>query len=129
MPINALFNFNGIGYLHDVIRKDDNVYAKINVIHRFNAGAQHSDDIWIHCLVKGDDLLRLMVELKNNLCKQKAVILHFDIQYLGFDYCQNGITEEDPNNIVPLKGRLQRVEKCYINGVCINEQRAPHRSN
>lgn len=122
MSINPIFSLSGVGYLHEVFRKNDEVFAKINVIHHFTDGAKHSDDVWILCNIKGDDLLQRMVVLENNLRKQKAIILHFSIQYLGFDFCQNGITEEDPNHIVFLAGKLQRIEKCYINGVFLDDQ-------
>lgn len=127
MFTNAIFNLSGIGYLHDVIRKDDGVYAKINVIHRFNAGAQHSDDIWIDCIVKDDGLLRVIGDLEYSLRKQKTVILQYDIQYLGFDYCQNGMSEDDPKYIVFLKGKLQRVESYFINGESFNETQTTQR--
>jgi hypothetical protein len=123
MSVHTIFCLNGVGYLHDVYQKDGGLYARINVIHQFNSGSQHSDDVWIDCIVNDHDLLQLMNGLRLNLGMQKTIIIQFSIAFSGFDYCQAGTTEEGPNYIVFFKGRLQRVEKCFVNGVGLNEQR------
>ena len=123
MSIYSIFCLDGVGYLHDVYQKDDGLYARINVIHQFNSGSQHPDDIWIDCIVNDDDLLQLMNELKLNLGMQKTIIIQFSIAFSGFDYCQAEMTGEDLNYIVFFKGKLQGVEKCFVNGVHFNE---PH---
>jgi hypothetical protein len=43
----ANLTLTGLGYLNEVSVQDDGLYARINVINKFNSGAQRSDDIWI----------------------------------------------------------------------------------
>lgn len=121
---NVNFNLTGMGYLHDVIRGDGEVFAKINVIHKFNSGTQHSDDVWMNCLVKDEKLLSLIDNLEMNLRKQKTVIVQFATQYIGFDFFQQGLTEDDPSYIVFLKGKLLDIERIFINGVFLKEESA-----
>lgn len=113
---NVIFSLNGIGYLHDLIRKNDELYGRINVINKFNINAQRTDDVWIDVLIK-EDFLPIMNELKSHLNFQRTVILHFSAEYDGFDYCQTGLSDEDPGNMVHIQGKLQCIMDYFIDGI------------
>jgi hypothetical protein len=114
---NLNFNLKGTGYLCDIIHQDNSYAAKINVIHRFNSGVKHSDDIWINCIVDDERLLHVISALKRSLDTRKTIIMEFEMQYISFDQSHLGITEEDPNKIIFLKGRLIDIGKYTIDGV------------
>ena len=114
---DANFVIRGIGYLHDVVLNANEVSIKVNVVHLFNSGAQHEDDIWINCVVKDVKLFRLLLDLKNQLRKNKIVILDFNIQYLDFEFYQNDMTDDVSAHSIFLKGHLQHIEKYFIDGV------------
>lgn len=123
MFINSGFCLSGTGYLYDILHKNEDVYARINVINPFNSASHHSDEVWIDCVVNDDHLLHLILGLKNHLRMQKIIVIQFDAEYSSFDYCHSGITDEDPDHIVHLKGRLQNVREYLING---NRQNDKH---
>jgi hypothetical protein len=113
---NLSFNLKGIGYLCDITYQDNCHIAKINVIHRFNSGGKHSDDIWIHCVIDGERLIHTMSALKRSLDAKKTIILEFETQYISLEHSHYGMTEDDPNKIIFLKCRLIEIGNYTIDG-------------
>ncbi|MEO8963802.1 MAG: hypothetical protein ABI370_03940 [Gammaproteobacteria bacterium] len=114
---NPVFNLSGVGYLHEIVRKDQTIVARINIINKFNSSNERSDDIWLDAHVKDNDLLQLLVDFEKNLQLKKTVILHFEAGYSGLDCCHLGLTEDDPWHIVKMQGQLFRLNEYYIDGV------------
>ncbi len=114
---DSLFTINGTGYLCDVISSNNDLSIKLNVIHRFNAGINHSDDIWITSIVEDEGLKHILKALKKSLDMKKTVILEFGMQYTTLEHIQHGVDENDPNKFLFIKGKLLKIGKYFINGV------------
>lgn len=117
MSKGSIFTLSGTGYLNNVIHSNGNTIARINVINRFGSSNHASDDIWIDCQVKLNNLLPYITELESNLKFGKTVILRFNVKYSSFDFCHSGISKDDPNNILQLQGNLLSIDECFIDGV------------
>jgi hypothetical protein len=109
--MSKLFCLSGVGYLHDISHQNDGMHAKINVINGFNSSLHNSDDIWIDCIIKDNDVMQL-TKFGRYLKANQIVIWEFDVQYY-----QVGMIKSDPKSIVFIKGTLLRVRECYIDGV------------
>lgn len=114
------FSLCGLGYLRDVIQNGGEKIAKICVIHQFNSGFDHTDEIWINCLVREFKLRSKIKLVERSLELGHAVIIQFEAKYLGLEHTQFGVTEQDPHQFLQFKADLLRVHNMYINGNSVN---------
>lgn len=114
---NTTFSLTGMGYLHEVIYKNDGMYARINVINRFNAVSNSTDDVWIDCAIKDDVLSQLLIALESDLQRQRTVIMQFEADYSHFECCHYAGIDQNPSNIILLTGNLRHIGEYFVNGV------------
>lgn len=120
MQSKNTFQLSGLGYLTEISRQNGQKTAKIKVIHQFSSGADHSDQIWLNCLVRDFKLQSKLGLVERSLGQGNTVIVQFDAKYIGLEHSQFGMTDEDPNQFIQFKADLFLIHSMYINGKNIN---------
>jgi hypothetical protein len=116
MTTNQHLCLNGSGYLRDVIQEKGRTIARINIITHLDLRNSLQDNIWIDCFVQDKALQLHFCRLTKFLQDGHAVLIRFKAEYGKFVTAYSGLTSDDPENIVHLKGRLLALESGYLDG-------------
>jgi hypothetical protein len=109
---NTFVSLSGFGHLCDIgYDKDSEMYITLHLINESNDS--RSDELWVKCRVNLFDFPE-MARFKDYLAMERSVIVKFDAQYLGFQQCYSGMSENDPLSIVHLLGKLLNIHEYYI---------------
>ncbi|MEO8964708.1 MAG: hypothetical protein ABI370_08555 [Gammaproteobacteria bacterium] len=105
-------SLSGYGRLQEIgYDEEGDVCITLQLINECNGLS--SDDLWIVCQVNMCKFPEI-ADLENYLAKGKLITVKFDAQYLGFQQCYAGMSENDPRFIVHLQGKLLNIHEYYI---------------
>jgi hypothetical protein len=116
MTIEQHLCLNGSGYLHEVVQEKGTTIARINIVTHFGLRTSLQDNIWMDCLIQDKILQSHFCSFTQFLQNGHAVLIRFKAEYSKFVTAHSGLSSEDPENIVHLKGRLLTLESSYLDG-------------
>lgn len=128
--MSFMLHVNGLGYLHQVIERENDFIASIHLIQKEEEkekkeeqekasegrkAQDQSDVCWVECLlpkkyVKSFQLLGEAVQL------ERSVILAFKSAYQDISIC-DCCTPEDPRRIIKIQSCLEEVEYLFVDGI------------
>lgn len=116
MNMSHLFCLSGMGYLHDIIQRQERMIARVKAVLQANSGDLRKDEVWMDCEIDSEQYLLCLKHLLKLVRAGKSVMVTFKAEYQNFIEAFNGLTPCDPKNIVILNTKLYSLEDCYVNG-------------
>lgn len=94
------FCLSGFGDITGIERVQGKMMIKVKIL------SKSSDDIELECLVDQQELIDRLDTLSQSCYDKEYVVMHFIAHYSELSYCHAGLTEQDPKQMVQLKGKL-----------------------
>ena len=109
---NTFVSLSGYAHLHSIdLDQDGEVSLTLHLINECDGS--RSDDLWVKCRVDVDDF-PIVTEFEDYLFAEKSITVKFDAQYLGFQQCYSGMSENDPHFIVHVIGKLLNIHEYCV---------------
>jgi hypothetical protein len=109
----------GHGYLEGVEHRKGKTLARIRIEQLPFQGYHLPDEVALDCTVETPLLLSIVQALESRRLAGDSILFRFRATYTRFGVCFNGLTPEDPKNILILDGELQMIkgwlqDNCWI---------------
>lgn len=116
------FTFHGMGFLSDVSCKEGQWYAQIKVITYFDADQKPCcDNVLLNCSVNRTEVQVLLRQFWSPIDDPQRFLVDFDIACGEVEACFPGITAEDPDLMIHVKGELLAINSLSIVNCCPEE--------